>query len=60
MNSRWPGRYIRLIAHAIRHLMTDDAKASRAKRRFLERIRSAPDRGTKGRIGWTRDESHER
>jgi hypothetical protein len=47
MNSRWPGRYIRLIAHAIRHLMTNDAEASRAKRRFLKRIHNAPDRGTR-------------
>jgi hypothetical protein len=60
MNSRWPGRYIRLIAYAIRKLMNDDAPSSRAKRRFLERIRNAPDRGTKGRIGWTRGELYER
>lgn len=31
-----------------------------AKRRFLERIRNAPDRGTRGVIRWTREELHER
>jgi hypothetical protein len=31
-----------------------------AKRRFLETIRNAPERGTKGKIEWTRDELHER
>jgi hypothetical protein len=60
MNVRWPRRYIRLIAHAIRQMMSDETEASRAKRRFLDRIRNAPDRGTKGRIRWTRDEIHER
>jgi hypothetical protein len=48
-----------VMADAIRQLMTDDAGTSRAKRRFLDRIRNAPDRGTKGRIRWTRDELHE-
>jgi len=32
----------------------------RAKRCFLERIRYAPDRGTQGKIIWTRDELHRR
>ena len=45
---------------AIRGLIEQDAQAQRAKRRFLERIRNAPDRGTKGKIQWTRDELHER
>jgi hypothetical protein len=49
-----------LMAQAIRQLMNDEGGADRAQRRFLERIRSAPDRGTKGRIRWTRDELHER
>jgi len=35
-------------------------RIARAKRRFLERIRDAPDRGTRGVIRWTRDELHER
>jgi hypothetical protein len=45
MNVRWLRRYIRLIAHSIRYLMANNAEASRAKRRFLDRIRNAPDRG---------------
>jgi predicted XRE-type DNA-binding protein len=31
-----------------------------AKQRLLRRIRNAPDRGTPGKISWTRDELHER
>ncbi|SPF36572.1 hypothetical protein SBA4_190016 [Candidatus Sulfopaludibacter sp. SbA4] len=31
-----------------------------ARRRFLARIRNAPDRGTAGKVTWTRDELHER
>lgn len=50
----------RVMADAIRKLMTVDAGTARARRRFLERIRNAPDRGTRGRIRWTRDELHER
>jgi hypothetical protein len=50
----------RLMADAIRQVMTGEAEASRANQRFLARIRNAPDRGTKGRIRWTRDELHER
>lgn len=49
-----------LMTVAIRGLIEQDAQAQRAKRRFLERIRNAPDRGTKGKIQWTRDELHER
>jgi hypothetical protein len=33
---------------------------AQAKRRFLERVRNAPDRGTRGKVTWTRDELHER
>lgn len=49
-----------LMEDAIRNLVEEDGQASRAKRRFLERIRRAPDRGTGGVIRWTRDELHER
>jgi len=50
-----------VMAEAISKLMEqDDDKAEAAKRRFLERIRNAPDRGLHGRITWTRDELHER
>ena len=49
-----------LMTLAIRDLIEQDAQTQRAKRRFLERIQNAPDRGTKGKIQWTRDELHER
>lgn len=49
-----------VMAEAIRTLVDEDEKGVKAKRRFLERIRNAPDRGTAGTIGWTRDELHER
>jgi len=49
-----------LMTLAIRDLIEQDAQTQRAKRRFLERIRNAPNRGTKGKIQWTRDELHER
>lgn len=48
------------MVDAIRALTDQDEQAGRAKRRFLERIRNAPDRGTGGTIRWTRDELHER
>jgi len=48
-----------LMAEAIRKLMDQEREAFRAKSRFLERIRNAPDRGTKGKIRWTREELHE-
>jgi hypothetical protein len=49
-----------LMAVAIRTLMDPDEEKAKARRRFLERIRKAPDRKTGGTIGWTRDELHER
>jgi hypothetical protein len=49
-----------LMTLAIRQMVDQDAQTRLAKRRFLERIRKAPDRGTKGAIRWTRDELHER
>ena len=49
-----------LMAEAIRNQMDQDKHADKARQRFLQRIRSAPDRGTRGVIRWTRDESHER
>lgn len=49
-----------LAAQAIRDLMERDQQTAAAKRRFLGRIRNAPDRGTGGTIRWTRDELHER
>ena len=49
-----------LMARAIRDLTERDQQTAAAKRRFLGRIRNAPDRGTGGAIRWTRDEMHER
>ena len=49
-----------LMAEAIRRMMDESANGGKAKSRFLERIRNAPDRGTGGVIRWTRDELHER
>ena len=49
-----------LMEDAIRNLVGDSGQAAQAKRRFLERIRNAPDRGIGGIVRWTRDEVHER
>lgn len=49
-----------LMTEAIRGLMEREEQAAGAKRRFLARIRNAPPRATQGRIGWTREELHER
>ena len=49
-----------LMAEAIQSLMDEDEQTAKAKRRFLERIRNAPDRGTGGAVHWTREELHER
>jgi metal-responsive CopG/Arc/MetJ family transcriptional regulator len=49
-----------LITVAISEMIEQESQTQRARRRFLERIRSAPDRGTKGKIQWTRDDLHER
>lgn len=49
-----------LMGQAIQNLMDQDRQTANAKKRFLERIRNAPDRGTGGAIRWTRDELHER
>jgi hypothetical protein len=35
-------------------------QTQKAKRRFVARIRNAPDRGAQGKIQWTRDELHAR
>jgi hypothetical protein len=37
-----------------------DKETAKAKERFLNRVRSAPDLGTRGVIRWSRDEMHER
>ena len=50
----------RLMTEAIQALMGQSKRGTAAKRRFLERIQNAPNRGTKGKIGWSREELHER
>jgi len=49
-----------LMTEAIRAIMDRDSDSVKAKRRFLERIQRAPDRGTGGVIRWSREELHER
>lgn len=49
-----------LMTIAVRQMIDQDTQTRAAKQRFLERIRNAPDRGTKGKLQWTRDELHER
>jgi metal-responsive CopG/Arc/MetJ family transcriptional regulator len=49
-----------LITFAISEMIEQESQTQKAKRRFLERIRNAPDRGTQGNFQWTRDELHER
>jgi hypothetical protein len=49
-----------LMTEAIRALIEQDQQTATAKRRFIDRIRNAPNRGTKGKIRWTREELHER
>ena len=43
-----------------RRLTDRDEQTAKAKRRFLNRVRNAPDLGTRGVIRWSRDEMHER
>ena len=50
----------RMMAEAIQALMDQRKHGAAAKRRFLERIQNAPDRGTKGKIRWSREELNER
>ena len=49
-----------LMAEAIRRMVDEDGQAERAKRRLIERMRNATDRGTGGKATWTREELHER
>ena len=49
----------RLLRH-FRVFATARFQTQKAERRFMERIRNAPDRGTQGKIQWTRDELYER
>ena len=49
-----------LAATAIEKFIEQDSDRSKAIARMLERMRNAPDRGTRGKITWTRDEINER
>jgi hypothetical protein len=46
-----------VMAEAIRAIIERDEQTAAMNRRFLERIRNAPDRGAGP---WTREEMHER
>jgi hypothetical protein len=48
------------MTQAIRTFIEQDQQTATSKRRFIDRIRNAPNRGTKGKIRWTREELHER
>jgi hypothetical protein len=50
----------RLMAAAVRKMIDEDGEAAKAKRRFFDRIKRAPDRGTQGVVRWTREELYER
>jgi hypothetical protein len=50
----------KVMAEAISKMMEQDAESAKADRRFLKRIRNAPDRGTGATISWTREELYER
>ncbi len=51
----------RLMTEAIREVLEGgpDREREKKKRRLMERIRNAPDLGTKGKADWTRDDLHE-
>jgi len=49
-----------LTADAIRAMVEQDDEYLKAKHRFIERMKNAPDLGTCGIATWTRDELHER
>ena len=49
-----------LAAQAIARLIEDKDENERIKRRFIQRMRNAPSRGTGGKITWTRDEVWDR
>ena len=49
----------KLMTEAIRLLMDQESERA-AKRRIIERMRNAPDLGTKGVIKWTREELYDR
>jgi putative addiction module CopG family antidote len=52
------GEGLRLLKE--REQIASQADYEQTKRRFLERMKNAPDLGTRGVASWTRDEIHER
>ena len=49
-----------LLTLAIERMLAEEDNWATSKRRLIERMRNAKDRGTKGVITWTRDEIYER
>ncbi|HYK58717.1 MAG TPA: ribbon-helix-helix protein, CopG family [Bryobacteraceae bacterium] len=49
-----------LMAEAIRQMLDEDGSRDARHRRIVERMRNAPDWGTRGKITWTREEIWER
>ncbi len=49
-----------LMTEAIKKMMDEEGEYERAKERFMDGIRNAPDLGLDHKIPWTRDELHER
>jgi hypothetical protein len=50
----------RLLAEHLEHLVREDQRYRRARRRLKKRLARGFDMGTGGEITWTRDELHER
>lgn len=49
-----------LVEVALLQMMEGQDKHAKATERLIERMKNSPDRGTGGKITWTRDEIHER
>jgi hypothetical protein len=50
----------RLLTETLERIVGEGDEYERARRRFLERLKKGFDLETKGRVGWTRDELHDR
>ena len=49
-----------VMAEAVEKFIDEDSSYKRAQDRALRRLKNAGDLGTGGRIGWAREELHER
>ncbi len=49
-----------VVRESIERTLGGDDEREAAASRLVQRLRNAPDRGTRGTISWTRDELHER